>query len=80
MTLFNQTRVQHNIGLDFASGIRTLMRLGPDIIRVGEIRDLETAEMAVRAALNGRLVISTLHTDNAPAVVIRLLNLGCRGI
>ncbi|CCE21927.1 GspE/PulE family protein [Methylotuvimicrobium alcaliphilum] len=74
--LFNQMQVQHNIGLDFASGIRTLMRQDPDIIMVGEIRDLETAEMAVQAALTGHLVISTLHTNNAPAAVIRLLNLG----
>lgn len=77
--LFNQMQVQHNIGLDFASGIRTLMRQDPDIIMVGEIRDLETAEMAVQAALTGHLVISTLHTNNAPAAVIRLLNLGVPG-
>lgn len=77
--LFNQMQVQYNIGLDFASGIRTLMRQDPDIIMVGEIRDLETAEMAVQAALTGHLVISTLHTNNAPAAVIRLLNLGVPG-
>src|SRR5574343_1468725 len=64
---FNQMQVQANIGLDFASGIRTLLRQDPDIIMVGEIRDLETAEMAVQASLTGHLVFSTLHTNNAPA-------------
>jgi len=71
--------VQANIGLDFASGIRTLLRQDPDIIMVGEIRDLETAEMAVQASLTGHLVISTLHTNSAPAAVTRLLNLGVPG-
>jgi general secretion pathway protein E len=73
---FNQTQVQHNIGLDFAAGIRTLMRQDPDIIMVGEIRDLETAEMAVQAALTGHLVLSTLHTNDAPTAVTRMLDLG----
>ncbi len=73
---FNQTQVQHNIGLDFAAGIRTLMRQDPDIIMVGEIRDLETAQMAVQAALTGHLVISTLHTNDAPTSVSRLVDLG----
>lgn len=73
---FNQTQVQHNIELDFAAGIRTLMRQDPDIIMVGEIRDLETAQMAVQAALTGHLVISTLHTNDAPTSVSRLLDLG----
>ncbi len=73
---FNQMQVQHNIGLDFASGIRTLMRQDPDIIMVGEIRDLETAEMAVQAALTGHLVLSTLHTNDAPSAITRLLNIG----
>lgn len=77
--LFNQMQVQPNIGLDFASGIRTLLRQDPDIIMVGEIRDLETAEMAVQASLTGHLVISTLHTNNAPAAVTRLLNIGVPG-
>ncbi|NJA05395.1 Flp pilus assembly complex ATPase component TadA [Methylococcaceae bacterium WWC4] len=77
--VFNQMQVQANIGLDFASGIRTLLRQDPDIIMVGEIRDLETAEMAVQASLTGHLVISTLHTNNAPAAVTRLLNLGLPG-
>ena len=73
---FNQMQVQHNIGLDFAAGIRTLMRQDPDIIMVGEIRDLQTAEMAVQASLTGHLVFSTLHTNNAPAAVTRLINIG----
>ena len=73
---FNQMQVQHNIGLTFAAGIRTLMRQDPDIIMVGEIRDLETAEMAIQASLTGHLVLSTLHTNNAPAAVTRLLNIG----
>jgi len=73
---FNQTQVQHNIDLDFAAGIRTLMRQDPDIIMVGEIRDLETARMAVQAALTGHLVISTLHTNDAVSAIARLLDLG----
>src|ERR1035437_6018329 len=73
---FNQMQVQHNIGVTFASGIRTLMRQDPDIIMVGEIRDLETAEMAIQAALTGHLVLSTLHTNDAPSAVTRLLELG----
>lgn len=73
---FNQTQVQHNIDLDFAAGVRTLMRQDPDIIMIGEIRDLETAQMAIQAALTGHLVLSTLHTNDAPAAVTRLLDLG----
>ena len=73
---FNQMQVQHNIGVDFSSGIRTLMRQDPDIIMVGEIRDLETAEMAIQAALTGHLVLSTLHTNDAPAAITRMLDLG----
>jgi len=73
---FNQMQVQHSIGVDFASGIRTLMRQDPDIIMVGEIRDLETAEMAVQAALTGHLVLSTLHTNDAPSAITRLLDIG----
>jgi len=74
--LFNQMQVQQGINLDFASGIRTLMRQDPDIIMVGEIRDLETADMAIQAALTGHLVLSTLHTNDAPSAVTRLLDLG----
>jgi general secretion pathway protein E len=73
---FNQMQVNHQIELDFATGVRALMRQDPDIIMVGEIRDLETAEMAVQAALTGHLVISTLHTNDAPSAVTRLLELG----
>lgn len=73
---FNQMQVQHNIDLTFASGIRALMRQDPDIIMIGEIRDLETAEMAIQAALTGHLVLSTLHTNDAPSAVSRLLELG----
>jgi general secretion pathway protein E len=74
--LFNQMQVQSGIGLDFASGVRTLMRQDPDIIMVGEIRDSETADMAVQAALTGHLVLSTLHTNDAPSAVTRLLDIG----
>ena len=73
---FNQMQVQSGIGLDFASGIRTLMRQDPDIVMVGEIRDLETADMAIQAALTGHLVLSTLHTNDSPSAVTRLLDLG----
>jgi general secretion pathway protein E len=73
---FNQMQVQHNIDLTFAEGVRALLRQDPDIIMVGEIRDLETAEMAIQAALTGHLVISTLHTNDAPSAITRLLELG----
>jgi general secretion pathway protein E len=72
---FNQMQVQHNIGLDFATGVRTLMRQDPDIIMIGEIRDRETAEVAIQAALTGHLVLSTLHTNDAPSAVTRLLDI-----
>ena len=73
---FNQMQVQPSIDLTFATGVRTLLRQDPDIIMVGEIRDLATAEMAVQAALTGHLVLSTLHTNDAPSAVTRLLDLG----
>ena len=73
---FNQMQVQHNIDLTFAAGVRALMRQDPDIIMIGEIRDLETAEMAIQAALTGHLVLSTLHTNDAPSAISRLLELG----
>ena len=73
---FNQMQVQHSIDIGFADGVRALMRQDPDIIMIGEIRDLETAEMAVQAALTGHLVLSTLHTNDAPSAVTRLLDLG----
>ena len=73
---FNQMQVHQKIGLDFASGVRTLLRQDPDIIMIGEIRDRETAEMAVQAALTGHLVLSTLHTNDAPSAVARLSEIG----
>ncbi len=73
---FNQMQVHHTIKLSFAAGVRSLLRQDPDIIMIGEIRDLETAEMAIQAALTGHLVISTLHTNDAPSAVTRLLDLG----
>jgi general secretion pathway protein E len=73
---FNQMQVVQAIELGFAEGVRALMRQDPDIIMVGEVRDLETAEMAVQAALTGHLVLSTLHTNDAPSAVARLLELG----
>jgi len=73
---FNQMQVQPAIDLDFAAGVRTLLRQDPDIIMVGEIRDLETAQMAVQASLTGHLVLSTLHTNDAPSAMTRLLDLG----
>ncbi|HET8903644.1 MAG TPA: ATPase, T2SS/T4P/T4SS family [Saccharospirillum sp.] len=73
---FNQMQIQQNIDLNFADGIRALMRQDPDIIMIGEIRDLETAQMAVQAALTGHLVLSTVHTNDAPTAITRLLDLG----
>jgi general secretion pathway protein E len=73
---FNQTQVQPQLDFDFAEGLRALMRQDPDIIMVGEIRDLPTAEMAVQAALTGHLVFSTLHTNDAPSAITRLMELG----
>ncbi|HEY6897622.1 MAG TPA: GspE/PulE family protein [Rhodocyclaceae bacterium] len=73
---FNQVQIHSEIGMGFAEGIRALMRQDPDIIMVGEIRDLETADMAIQAALTGHLVISTLHTNDAPSAITRLLDLG----
>jgi len=73
---FNQVSVQPQIGVTFGSTLRTILRQDPDVIMVGEIRDLETAENAVQAALTGHLVFSTLHTNDAPSAIIRLLDLG----
>jgi len=73
---FNQMQVQQGIDLNFVDGLRALMRQDPDIIMVGEIRDLETADMAIQAALTGHLVLSTLHTNDAPSAITRLLDLG----
>ncbi|MBI4293714.1 MAG: type II/IV secretion system protein [Betaproteobacteria bacterium] len=73
---FNQMQVTPSIDLGFADGVRALMRQDPDIIMVGEVRDLETAEMAIQAALTGHLVLSTLHTNDAASAITRLLDLG----
>ncbi|WP_291322796.1 type IV-A pilus assembly ATPase PilB [Desulfonatronospira sp.] len=72
----NQVQVQEGVGLTFASVLRSFLRQDPDIILVGEIRDLETAEIAVKAALTGHLVLATLHTNDAPSTLTRLLNMG----
>ncbi|PKO44297.1 MAG: type II secretion system protein E [Betaproteobacteria bacterium HGW-Betaproteobacteria-3] len=73
---FNQTQVQPQLDFNFAEGLRALMRQDPDIIMVGEIRDLQTADMAIQAALTGHLVFSTLHTNDAPSAITRLMELG----
>jgi general secretion pathway protein E len=72
----NQIHVNAQIGLTFASGLRHIVRQDPDVIMVGEIRDLETAEIAIRAALTGHLVFSTLHTNDAPSAIARLIDMG----
>ena len=73
---FNQVQVRPQIDVTFASTLRTVLRQDPDIIMVGEIRDSETADHAVQAALTGHLVLSTLHTNDAPSSITRLLDLG----
>ncbi len=75
---FNQMQVQTNIGVTFATGVRTLLRQDPDIIMVGEIRDHETAEIAIQAALTGHLVLSSLHTNDAPSSITRLIDIGAQ--
>ena len=72
----NQVHVRENIGLNFAAALRSFLRQDPNIILVGEIRDFETAEIAVKAALTGHLVLSTLHTNDAPSTITRLMNMG----
>lgn len=72
----NQTQVQPSIGIDFATGVRALLRQDPDIIMIGEIRDHETADVAIQAALTGHLVLSSLHTNDAPSAIIRLIDTG----
>jgi len=72
----NQCQMHESIGLNFAAALRSFLRQDPDIIMVGEIRDFETAEIAIKAALTGHMVLSTLHTNDAPATVSRLLNMG----
>jgi general secretion pathway protein E len=73
---FNQMQVHAAIDLTFAAGVKALLRQDPDIIMIGEIRDLETAEIAIQAALTGHLVLSTLHTNDAPSALTRMLDLG----
>ena len=73
---FNQMQVQPSAEIDFASGVRTLLRQDPDIIMIGEIRDRETADVAIQAALTGHLVLSMLHTNDAPAAITRLMDVG----
>jgi type IV pilus assembly protein PilB len=72
----NQVQMHEEIGLNFAASLRAFLRQDPDVIMVGEIRDFETAEIAIKAALTGHLVLSTLHTNDAPSTVNRLLNMG----
>jgi type IV pilus assembly protein PilB len=72
----NQVQMHDEIGLNFAAALRSFLRQDPDIVMVGEIRDFETAEIAIKAALTGHLVLSTLHTNDAPSTVNRLLNMG----
>jgi type IV pilus assembly protein PilB len=73
----NQVQVNEEIGFTFATALRAFLRQDPDVIMVGEIRDFETAEIAVKAALTGHLVLSTLHTNDAPSTINRLLDMGC---
>jgi type IV pilus assembly protein PilB len=72
----NQVQMHEDIGLNFAASLRSFLRQDPDIIMIGEIRDFETAEIGVKAALTGHLVLSTLHTNDAPSTINRLLNMG----
>lgn len=72
----NQTQVHHKIGMSFAAALRALLRQDPDVVMLGEIRDKETAEIAVQASLTGHLVLSTLHTNDAPSSITRLINIG----
>ena len=76
LTGMNQVQIRKTIGLTFAAALRSFLRQDPNIILVGEIRDFETAEVAIKAALTGHLVLSTLHTNDAPSSVARLLNMG----
>jgi len=75
----NQVNINPKVGLTFATAMRAFLRQDPDVIMVGEIRDLETADMAIKAAQTGHLVLSTLHTNDAPQAVVRLLNMGVKG-
>jgi len=72
----NQVEIKHSIGLDFARVIRSMLRQAPNVILVGEMRDLETAQMGIQASLTGHLVFSTLHTNDAPSAITRLIDMG----
>lgn len=74
----NQVQVNEKAGLTFSAGLRSILRQDPDIIMIGEIRDMETAQIAVRAAITGHIVISTLHTNDAPATIMRLIDMGVK--
>jgi type II secretory ATPase GspE/PulE/Tfp pilus assembly ATPase PilB-like protein len=74
----NQCEVKHSIGLDFARIIRAMMRQAPNVILVGEMRDQETASMGIQASLTGHLVFSTLHTNDAPSAITRMIDMGTR--
>jgi type II secretory ATPase GspE/PulE/Tfp pilus assembly ATPase PilB-like protein len=74
----NQVQINKEVGLDFALGLRSILRQSPDVIMVGEMRDLETAEIGIRAALTGHLVFSTLHTNDAPSACVRLTDMGVK--
>ena len=76
MNRINQSQVKPEIGFTFAAGLRSLMRQDPDIIMVGEIRDEETASLAINAALTGHLVLATLHTNSAAGTIARLIDMG----
>src|SRR3990167_6026985 len=71
-----QIQVKPDIGLDFASGLRSLLRQSPDVILIGEIRDAETADIAIKASLTGQMVLSTLHTNDAISSITRLIDMG----
>ena len=75
----NQVEVRHNIGLDFARIIRAMLRQAPNMILVGEMRDNETAQMGIQASLTGHLVFSTLHTNDAPGAITRMIDMGVPG-
>src|SRR5439155_20275837 len=74
----NQVPVRHDVGMTFASALRSMLRQAPNIVMVGEIRDLETAEIAINASLTGHMVFSTLHTNDAPGAVTRLIDIGVK--
>jgi len=76
MDSIRQSQIKPDVGMDFAAGLRALLRQDPDVILIGEIRDLETAQMAARAALTGHLVLSTLHTNDAVGAIPRLIDMG----